>query len=600
MSVSVNLGNTTIKFPVREITHEIISDILSKDLINREILPDVKVDHFSQNNVIPVSNLPIIYSNLSFKEKSCTDFIIKKSINNFANDLPKEVIKILSLGNVLLAGGSVVCYFIKFCTRFRNFYETHEVLSNDYDLFIYGLNETEANVKVKEILKLFADSDSDSDSDLELDCNSRSEIYSFTINENCLNILKYNNPFIQVIFRLYKSKSEILHGFDIGCCQLGFDLNGMYATMLGEFCYENNLNIFDHTRRSPNYENRLMKYLNRGFNILLPDCAKIYNDCIKLPFGYFKLSYFDLNLFTQTHVTVSNDKFNNCVYLSKINDKLFIYPKNYSFNNHKVDDELETNEDYSDNNYGKSLEICKLINANRIDLINFKMKVSYCWNCNDLNFKIQKLEIHNDISDAITNSIMNYYKSYQLRSQPGLNKLSKVGKINKIKENFIYDYKKYFPVGNNNDYIEAKLNYLYLINVKNLKKYCDNDCAELITKTYSEYFNKYFTSNANCFSDMDKIIESQVEKYVNTLNNQRKKLQKINWRVQNPGEQLTGSFHPIKQSAKAWYGKFYMQIPRKLHPETFNIIKKEHFNKRGLFGMLPKDVLFLIYNEIIN
>ncbi len=75
---------------------------------------------------------------------------------------------------------------------------------------------------------------------------------------------------IQVIFRLYKTASEILHGFDLGPSAVGFDGKNVWFTGLSRFAYEYGLSIVDVTRRSPTYEQRLAKYMKRGFNLVLP------------------------------------------------------------------------------------------------------------------------------------------------------------------------------------------------------------------------------------------------------------------------------------------------------------------------------------------
>lgn len=64
----------------------------------------------------------------------------------------------------------------------------------------------------------------------------KSSKYCFTIN------FCDHNP-IQVIFRLYRTKSEILHGFDIASSGVGFDDQNVILTSLSQFSYEYNCNI---------------------------------------------------------------------------------------------------------------------------------------------------------------------------------------------------------------------------------------------------------------------------------------------------------------------------------------------------------------------
>jgi hypothetical protein len=105
-------------------------------------------------------------------------------------------------------------------------------------------------------------------------------------------------PKIQFIFRLYASVSEILHGFDLGASAVGFDGKNVWFTALGKFAYEYGLSIVDVTRRSPSYEARLLKYMQRGFRLAAPglDMAALSKSpCVKfgLP-GVLDLPYMPL------------------------------------------------------------------------------------------------------------------------------------------------------------------------------------------------------------------------------------------------------------------------------------------------------------------
>ena len=75
---------------------------------------------------------------------------------------------------------------------------------------------------------------------------------------------------IQLVFRHYKTKSEILHGFDMGAAAVGFDGATVLFTGLGQFSYEYGVNLVDVSRRSPTFEGRLAKYMTRGFRVVLP------------------------------------------------------------------------------------------------------------------------------------------------------------------------------------------------------------------------------------------------------------------------------------------------------------------------------------------
>jgi hypothetical protein len=205
-------------------------------------------------------------------------------------------LKNINMKNLLIAGGSV-------SNIVRNKYDR----SSDVDFFIYGLNQNKATARIKEwLLDIIIPKKSDDNKknknrndDNELsDCDDDSESsdkpkkgkkeykigdYKIIKNNNSIAILMEDEIKIQLIFRLYKSISEILHGFDLGSSAVGYDGDDIYFTSLGKFCHEHSCNIIDTTRRSTTYEYRLSKYFDRGFNIVLPKL-----DISKLKTNYFK------------------------------------------------------------------------------------------------------------------------------------------------------------------------------------------------------------------------------------------------------------------------------------------------------------------------
>ena len=83
-------------------------------------------------------------------------------------------------------------------------------------------------------------------------------------NGNTVNVI-VNGLKIQFILRLYNTKSEILHGFDLGSSAIGSDGENVYFTNLSKFCYENMVNIFDGRKRSTTYEQDRENTLKKDF-----------------------------------------------------------------------------------------------------------------------------------------------------------------------------------------------------------------------------------------------------------------------------------------------------------------------------------------------
>lgn len=203
----------------------------------------------------------------------------------------------LNWNNVFLAGGLVGTIihddavsklvnwkYVQFQTRFSYSYE-----QPDIDLFIYGLTEKEGNNKVKEIVNhlLAQRKELQISTDLTVTRNQHVLTIEFR-HPNFPNVLrKY-----QIIFKLYKTKSEILHGFDLGSSQGGFDGSTVQFTSLGKLAQEYGCNILDTSQRSLNYEKRWLKYLRRGYDLIMPylSCEKLKNITI------FSLHYFQVQL----------------------------------------------------------------------------------------------------------------------------------------------------------------------------------------------------------------------------------------------------------------------------------------------------------------
>ena len=78
-------------------------------------------------------------------------------------------------------------------------------------------------------------------------------------------------PDIQVILRAYRSFSEVLHGFDLDASCVGLDVEGrIWVTDRWLHAASFGVNVFSFSRMSPSYSKRLVKYAWKGFAIYLP------------------------------------------------------------------------------------------------------------------------------------------------------------------------------------------------------------------------------------------------------------------------------------------------------------------------------------------
>jgi len=79
---------------------------------------------------------------------------------------------------------------------------------------------------------------------------------------------------VQIILRLYKSPAEVLFGFDIDSCTVGYDGQRVWMMERGRRALTKGYNLVNMSRRSLTYEVRLFKYSKRGFCTAVPNLDK--------------------------------------------------------------------------------------------------------------------------------------------------------------------------------------------------------------------------------------------------------------------------------------------------------------------------------------
>ena len=165
--------------------------------------------------------------------------------------------------NILVAGGCILgClqpHEAKTPKEKRNYFHKNAYKNSDIDVFIYGLNAAQANQKMIEIYQTICDS-----------LPGGEEVICFRSQHAVSIISKFPFRHIQIILRLYKSPAEILMGFDVDACAIGYNGKSVLMTPRAHHAMTYQLNTVDMTRRSPSYEMRLAKYAKRGYAILVP------------------------------------------------------------------------------------------------------------------------------------------------------------------------------------------------------------------------------------------------------------------------------------------------------------------------------------------
>lgn len=83
-------------------------------------------------------------------------------------------------------------------------------------------------------------------------------------------VSEYPRRHIQIVLRLYSSPAEVLHGFDIDACCVGYDGLTRLAPHRAVRALMARYNMIDLSRCSPTLEFRLYKYAKRGFSVAYP------------------------------------------------------------------------------------------------------------------------------------------------------------------------------------------------------------------------------------------------------------------------------------------------------------------------------------------
>lgn len=134
----------------------------------------------------------------------------------------------------------------------------------DVDVFLVGLSDTEAaTAKVVELARKL------------VTCWTTDHTYKIGKGIKAVltsNTLTLNGLFkCQFILRLYKTKEEILFGFDLPCCSIGISRSVAYFTPLCALALQTKVCAVRPHRASPNFLHRIQKYFNRGYDMALVD-----------------------------------------------------------------------------------------------------------------------------------------------------------------------------------------------------------------------------------------------------------------------------------------------------------------------------------------
>jgi hypothetical protein len=182
--------------------------------------------------------------------------------DNFNMEFSKKTFDLLTYvhwDNIVVAGGSLVNIITKCADKV-----------NDIDVFVYGLDRDAAKAKIDHVISSIKQK--------AIDMKYDTRVY---MNKNVINIYVFDTKKllqVQIILRLYDTLAHVLVGFDVDCCCVCYDGKNISVSDRGFYALKHRVNVANLKRRSPSYENRLIKYSFRGFDVVTDfDYESVYN-----------------------------------------------------------------------------------------------------------------------------------------------------------------------------------------------------------------------------------------------------------------------------------------------------------------------------------
>ncbi len=218
-----------------------------------------------------------------------------------------DLLTYINWANVVVAGGSIV-----------NIITKSQAKLNDIDLFVYGLDKAKGLAKIDHIINAIKQKAED--------LKYETRVY---MNEHVINIYVFDTKKllqVQIILRLYDTLAQIMVGFDVDCCCVSWNGKSIQTTQRGLYALSHRVNLANLNRRSPSYENRLIKYSARGFDVVTNfDFKNIYN----------KLFFMNSNNYGFTRLLeqelINNGQLKNIIFSNTLRlRKMSSFTNNYS------------------------------------------------------------------------------------------------------------------------------------------------------------------------------------------------------------------------------------------------------------------------------
>eukprot|EP00923_Selenidium_pygospionis_P012972 GHVN01022355.1.p1 GENE.GHVN01022355.1~~GHVN01022355.1.p1 ORF type:complete len:557 (+),score=111.80 GHVN01022355.1:152-1822(+) len=500
------------------------------------------------------SSLPTLVNEISYHKVRVERATLQSYRNALLNDFP-ELGKI-NYENLLIAGGCVGHYM-------TNTQKYH----GDIDIFLYGLKPEDADKRLCALVKDIIASCKAAKEDqwksqngmIPMNQGARKRpphlqfgmqqpqqtVHNFEVklirNKNGLSLF-VGCQLYQIIFRLYKTKSEILHGFDIGSSAVGFDGQDVYFTSLAKFSYEFMANIVDTSRRSTTYETRLEKYFDRGFSLILP-----FFDLTKLRTAY--LSYGQWEMILLPHFA--------CCYSEVEGNQISIRKFCRSLEQPRSDYDLDDINEFNLLSINMGFILTDPLHMYHYHVFTTSLKCGAVGDkIDDAKEASDEEEDDEDNDDDDDDSDGGCKRKAKGVARPDELDVKEVKNDSLTIDNF-FERPPFISVKSVKYFYSALRKKVYhkkQLMVAQVEKYVTVDSLKtIVTRMLIDK------------EDADKVLDdvfSRQEKHVLALLQQHASGRvPVPWITDNPGTQLTSSVNPVIEEPAKWYGEYYLEKP---------------------------------------
>ena len=391
----------TDQYKIREIINDIfLSNFLDKKSGHAYLIDMNVVEKWMFLRSINYDHMHCIYFDpYETKSPLAISLNIQQSQSILENSYPvmNDILK-LANGKMSLAGGSIVDII------------NGQDYVNDFDVFFHTGNVDEAEILLQQCLNLIDSLDVGVD-------------YLLSQGVQTVEFYYHDKPYkIQFVKRVYETKDQVLLGFDMAPCRMGYNpIDGFFATICGGLAFAMGVFPIDLTQRSFSFGYRLQKYVNKGFNSLLIGLSEDFDELdlktLDVAFRKHDTKRYNFN----DHVNTVSDYDNDSEFINW----WFIKTEKYNNVTFKFDNLSEMNK-FSDDIIERNIRIGKLFYPPSITKVKKASSIA--------NFLQDKDKIHEFVlAYYVDNNLALADSIWEEASQFYINKAKEVVKI--IKEN---------------------------------------------------------------------------------------------------------------------------------------------------------------------